>query len=347
MSDTLVLYGDSGLGKTTSASFFARYIYEKTGKKLRLISADGGGWRPLQSYINAGIVEPLSIVDIQRPNATPGLQIPYEVYVLRKLSKGWWPEHVTKDGQWLEGKLIETPKPKLLSDYGGYIFEGLTSISDLLLAKLRGIKLSMAGAISMKIEDEAVGSNAQDHYGFIQNEMVDFLIRVKGLPFPSEYPTILITSHEATAEDDDTRLPIRGPGLAGKKGTPRVPKAVGEMFHLESFSKPVLGVDGKPLMDTLTKQQVTRMGVRAYFQNHPDPLFPTITYKCKSRMESTQMERLLEKYPGGYFECKVGADGGGLDIFLSVEDELLERGTDEVRRWMEALRAGEGEVKNG
>src|SRR5712664_596051 len=56
-----LLYGESGVGKTENLGLAALYVWEKYGKISRLVSADGGGWKPLQPYIDLGIIVPLSI----------------------------------------------------------------------------------------------------------------------------------------------------------------------------------------------------------------------------------------------------------------------------------------------
>ena len=54
LHNTLVLYGPTGTRKTVSIGDFAKYIYEKTGKKTRLLTADGGGWGPIQDVVKCG-----------------------------------------------------------------------------------------------------------------------------------------------------------------------------------------------------------------------------------------------------------------------------------------------------
>jgi hypothetical protein len=329
MASTCLIFSESGLGKTSNCAYWAKYIYEKTRKKVRYISADGGGWQPLQPLINAGLVEPLSLIGVPQPH-----------YVLRKLSKGWWPDEVTPEGHWVGTKMIEVPKAKLAEEFGGFIFEGLTSFSDLLMRHFAGKKLAESGAFAFKEGEgegvEQFGSAARDHYGFVQNEMLGFLVRIGGLPVSRA----LCTAHEAQAEDEDTKKPIRGPALAGNKGTPRVAKNVGEVIHLEGFVQNILDPQTKkPVLDPLTGQPLTKPLIRGYFTPHADVTFPNIIYKaCKARVEPSMMPKLLEKYPGGFFESTIGPEGSGIDAFLRAEDELLERGTDEVRRWMESLQ---------
>jgi hypothetical protein len=86
MAKTVVIFGDSGLGKTTNAGFAAKYIYEKTGGRIvRYICADGGGIRPIQPLIDVGVIEPFYLAHVPNP-----------LVVLRKLSQGYWPERINK-----------------------------------------------------------------------------------------------------------------------------------------------------------------------------------------------------------------------------------------------------------
>ena len=95
MANTVVAFGDSGLWKTTNAGFAAKYTYEATGGKVtRYISADGGGYRPIQPLVDAGIVEPFRIVEVKNP-----------LVVMRKLSIGYWPDRLV-DGRWVGEKLL-------------------------------------------------------------------------------------------------------------------------------------------------------------------------------------------------------------------------------------------------
>ena len=59
MARTGLIYGESGTFKTTQIGTLARYIYRRTGKPIRLISADLGGWGPIQQEIDAGLIIPV------------------------------------------------------------------------------------------------------------------------------------------------------------------------------------------------------------------------------------------------------------------------------------------------
>ena len=50
MAATILTYGESGTGKTADVGGLALYIWEKTGKKTRLVSTDSGGWQSVQGF---------------------------------------------------------------------------------------------------------------------------------------------------------------------------------------------------------------------------------------------------------------------------------------------------------
>ena len=63
---SIITYGESGTYKTSNAGYYARWLYENhPGKQIRLISSDGGGWAPLQPYIDAGIIVAWQISGLQ------------------------------------------------------------------------------------------------------------------------------------------------------------------------------------------------------------------------------------------------------------------------------------------
>jgi len=84
MARSGIIYGDSGSYKTTAVKHFARYIYETTGKRTKLLSMDGGGWEPCAPEVTAGVIDPYRCTMV---NPLP---------MLRKLSQGYWPEDPTQ-----------------------------------------------------------------------------------------------------------------------------------------------------------------------------------------------------------------------------------------------------------
>lgn len=329
MPGTTVIFGDSGLGKTTNLAFAAKYLYEKTGgKRIRLITADGGGYKPLEPMVELGIVEPFSILSLPKPSI---------VGTINFLFQGYWPERL-ENGFMIGSKLIKPQDQKewVNGEVGAYFIEGVTSISELMLASWRGEKKGMNASYSEVLTDVSgnkltIGTNSQDHYGLIQNYMRSFIISLNSLPVER----VILTGHENKGIDEGTNKTIRGVALVGVKGTDRFFKDVGECLHFESFPvnenvEEKEEVTGK----VLNVIKIQRLQTRVFFTPHPDPYDPLVTYKgLKARVPAERVPELLKKYPGGYFTPTTEE---GLDEFLRTEDELLKVG-DKLRRWKEEI----------
>src|SRR5262245_43821377 len=112
--NTTMLYGPSGAGKTREIGALALYVYQKTGKTTRLISADGGGWGSIQDYVDAGLIEPINISNHRTP-----------LTVLNRLARGdwfaankWWSREEQGNG---------------FDKVGMYAIEGCASVCNLLM----------------------------------------------------------------------------------------------------------------------------------------------------------------------------------------------------------------------
>lgn len=336
---TICLYGATDTAKTTNIAFLAKYLYEKTHKPLRLISADtGGGWRSIQKYIDAGIIEPLSLRN------EPGL-----VFMLHKLVQGWWPLDI-KDGIRQSGKMFQD-----LSNTSGYAFEGLTSISDLIMSHVSGRKLGQDSAYKMiadargnetitsgnvsdstsfskeqitdskglPLSTETIGTAAMAHYGFVQDKVP--LLMEKSWDLPVEL--VIWTAHEAQGEDAISNTITRGPALVGKKGTAKIGRKVGMLIHAERVG------DIKSLAGSIgTNKEIESAPIRYYFMTHPDRTNPRMTWPAKPRVDSEVIPDLLKEFPGGFFSPTT-KPGTGIDRYLEVEAKLLAKGVDELMKW--------------
>lgn len=329
-------YGKSGTHKTTQIGFIARYIYEKTGKPMRLVSADGGGWRPILPEVEAGLIEPYSIRN--EPNPT---------FILHKIVEGWWPTEI-KDGLRVGKQLSQTS----IEGIGGYAFEGVTTISELMIDHLAGKKLGMNPAYSLtmsssgetisssekgdlkdkkfdsgekliddkgkELSNVVSGAYSQDHYGYVQKTVIEKMVMSWDLPVE----LVVWTAHEAQGEDEMDRTTVRGPALVGKKGTPKIGRNVGMLIHCEPTM--VEKIIKKNNVDI--KMEVAE--VRYHFMAHPDKIVSKITWEAKPRIPSTLMPELLKVYPNGFF---VPSYTEGLDRYLRVEDDLLEKGSNDAK----------------
>lgn len=297
-ANTLVVYGASGSAKTTSVGWLARHVHKTTGKITRLVSADGGGWESIQDCIDDGIVEPWHVGALNDPTAT-----------MRKLSRFDWP---VAEGD----KLVMKPTPSELREkIGAYAIEGLTSVGDAVMRALRlkGAKLGESPNFSYSEGLENFYGSNMSYYGFIQDVLYEFVTSFSLLPV--QY--VMWTAMEAKGEDDQ-RVPIYGPAIAGKKAVSKAPQWFGDCLHHD-----LVTVDtGK--QDPETKAKILQTKIRAYFTNHPDPA-TGIAYPAKLRLPAPRVPELLKdpKFGKGYFEPSLT---GGLDWLLELEERLRKGG---------------------
>lgn len=305
-ASSVLIYGESGSAKTTSAKFLAKYIYEKTGKTTRLITADGGGTDPIQPEIDAGLIDVFNISQLEEPIAT-----------MRKLSRGQWPLQ--------DGKLgaVDT------SQIGAYVIEGLTSIGDLVIRdfRLKGTKLSQEPGFKFQEGGETFYGSNMTYYGFAQ----EFLQEIAGSFNTLDVDRILWTALESRGEDGDTRMLVYGPTIVGKKSLAKAPAWFGTCIHHEVLTKET----GK--VDQSTKTKILETEIRGYFTKHPDNL--GIIFPAKTRLSSEAIPELLKKFPNGYFPITLTE---GLDNYLKAEENLTTTRGADVRAWMENRKKQSG-----
>lgn len=330
-SNTTMLFGDSGTFKTTNLGFAARYLYEKTGKPVRLVTAEQ--YRPIQAFIDIGIIHICHVGGGQNP-----------LVDLRKLSYGFWPTVQPNRPGLIMSPLAPGPDltqhKRLLNErYSGYFIDGVDTILEMFMEDMRskGRKISEEMVGMFTEEDEKFGASPKSHYGFTQMEGLRLIKAFGSLPVSR----IIFTSHEAKGEESDTRAAIRGPALVGHAATDKVGKQVGNCIHAEIFSEPNQRVN----VATKKSENTLDTTVRYYFQNHPDQKFPGVVYKCKTRLPPERTPDLLKRWPAGYFEPTIE---GGLDWLLKLEDELLASQTGDLARWkqdVDTARAKAAEIQ--
>lgn len=283
-ANTLLVYGETGTYKTSNVGRFARYVYERTGKPTRLVSADGGGWMPVQAEIDAGIIDALRIVEAEQP-----------LPLLRKLGQGYWP---------IDGKLVLSD----LSDVGAYAVEGLTSIPMLLLRHLvktgRKVSEEVIGKFEEEIEvdgkkvKETFSAPSRSHYGFIQNFVLDMLAAFRALPVER----VLFTAHEGKGSDDITNQMVYGPATVGKAITDRIPSEVGDLLHF--YATPVGGNRAK-------------LEIRCFMDKHPDTQ-TQVLWPAKTRLQPEQLEEFNKRWPERSFSLTLDQ---GIEQYLRFQDE--------------------------
>lgn len=337
MAELICEYGSSGAGKTAEILRLATFVYKRTGKKLRLASCDGGGWKPLESAIKAGLIEAWQVSSLESPRT-----------VLRKLSQGFWPETVTKDGRL--SLVLRAPSSKTWDDVGALAIEGLTSIANIIMRDALNKQLKVAGdEVQAKFEESVVVSGvdgkeltqqekysfaARGNYNDAQRATYDIITNYRSLPVAYVYTSAL----ETKGEEEDTRKTIVGPAVIGKAVTAQVGSWVGDLLHADDYFEDVadpthkLSDEQKKLGAKQRTMQIVKR--RVWFQRHPDPTTGLI-FPAKPRVAPDMMPKLLEAFPGGYYEP---THEKGLDHYLEVVEGLQDQAAVKLKEWMAQAR---------
>lgn len=328
------IYSPTGGRKTSQVKDFAHYIAEKTGKATLLLSTDGGGWDPCIPEVAADMIRPYRCEVANLP-----------LVLLRKISQGYWPIN-----------LEETDPAKIdlapinYDEIGGIAVEGWSSISQVVMRYLpdQGISVggedrkkpgsNMAFAQAVQVmgrwEPQSFGSNTRGDYGFVQNFLYGLVMNFNSLPV--EY--VLYTALESKTEDDD-RSTTFGPAIAGKKGTRDCGAWVGDLIHGQDY--PVVRKEQVPDPSDATKtieQEIIDLTVRFHFKKHLDPA-TGIPFPAKARVTPEQIEALMKRFPGGYFEPVIKGDAvvDGFGEYLKVVDALGVAQGDQLRGWRQRM----------
>lgn len=310
------IYGATGTFKTWNLGLLAKEIFKRTKKPVRLVSCDGGKWEPVQKFVDAGMIHPLSLINDQE-----------RLYILRAIMNGFWPNKVDEQGNRVGKQMIKNP-----TEFGGYLFEGITSIGERVLELYSGKKVGMNPAYSETLKsdfkdekgnsmpDALIGAYSQDSYGVVQREMNQLVLRSWELPVD----WVWWSGHEAQAEDEMNRETIRGIAVVGKKATARIPKNIGYLIHAFRVST---GQGDK------RKEEV-----RYYFRSHEDPNVRNVFWDAKVRLSGDSIPALMKKYKEGYFVPGYNEQDKyveGLDDFIRFISKLEEEGSEDVKKFME------------
>lgn len=345
MAEIVCCYGSSGSFKTAQILFLAKYAYKRWRKLTRLASCDGGGWKPLEPAIEAGLIEAWNVSAIENPRS-----------VLRKLSQGYWPKTIPATSAKPAHLVLQDDTNYISEHIGVMAYEGLTSVANIIMRDALNKQLkvsadespatfnetvtlaSMGGAESQVVEKFSFASRG--NYNDAQRAVYDFCTNTRSL----RCPLIYWSAQEARGEEEDTKKTIIGPALVGKAMTSQVGTWVGDLIHMEDYYVEEPDPTHK-LTDEERKRgvrqrmkQITK--VRAWFIRHPDSITGML-FPAKPRVTPTMIPRLLEVYPGGYFEPTTEA---GIDAYLEVVDKLQAAAGGDLKQWMasidQAIEAG-------
>lgn len=285
-----LFYGATKTRKTSNIGMAALYVLERYGKKTRLITADPGGYEPIQTLVDAGIVEPWVIRGW-----------PFIIETLDKATQGYWPSKPEE-----LGSRLLTPMESFKSgDIGLVAFEGLTSFGTSMQGYLSdtGASLSQDPNFKLKVGDTTYYGGNMSYYGFIQKEVAKYVANSSMLPVEK----VIWTALEAKGEEEGTKSPIYGPAIEGKKAIGKAGAWFGNMLHFEAVEK----VGTK---DDKTQQLNVTTDVVMYLKPHADPL-TKVMFHAGTRAPFMVASELPESMPadvGALYrkldELKVKAD---------------------------------------
>lgn len=238
---TFLLYGDTGVGKTLQAAMFAKWVCKQTGGKVvdgkivgglraRYYCSDNGGWRTIQPFIDAGIVE---VVDCR--------QLPHPFLWSTRIATGLFPK-VT--GVTAEGIPMGSWVAERTEEIGVYIFDSLTGTSELMMDDLatkaaEGIDVGGGGAYKFSSEGkdsrtswgtETIGANNQSHYGAVQQRIIRQIGQMNNLAQKTD--SFVIATATARRDQNDAMQKVMGPQVAGKALTAELPRLFTYTMHM-------------------------------------------------------------------------------------------------------------------
>ncbi len=329
--DSMLLYADTGAGKTVQLGELAKWEWMRTARITRLISADSG-WDPIEDLV-ATPDKPFGTPTPSGPCCIEAWNIQYLLNpfpVLIKLSEGAWPR-VDSSGKKLvltaprlqDGKLLASDGKSFV---GMVAVEGLSTISAMLMQdhirNLRKIAEDIvgdfvgtvdvqtqdaAGKLSQATETMKFGKSGRAHYGHIQDfVLLDLVPRFATLPVAR----VVWTAHEAKGTDDITGVKdsVLGPATIGKAAVARTAMKFGDTFHLVASTTSVTGADRQSRLVT---------SYRAYFGPHPDEQLTRMYWPAKLSLPLDRIDELNRQFPGGFVPLTV--HDGGLERFLDFK----------------------------
>jgi hypothetical protein len=265
-----LVYAATGLRKTSNIGLAALYFWNKLHKRTRLVSADGGGWEPVQSLVDEGIIVPWQVALHRFP-----------LTAMQQACQGHWPVDVNDPATQL--------KPLTKEEWEGIAlvaYEGLTSFGDLMLQWFRRTGQKLSQDASYSYDDGGgiswFGSN-MSQYGEVQNRIYDYVMSTNRLPCDK----VLWTALEGKGEEEGSKAPIYGPAIAGKKAVGKAGQWFGNMLHIEAAV-----IEGA--VDKDTKQIPLVVKPTMYLRPHADPV-SKIPFHAKTRAPFQFAAELPEK----------------------------------------------------
>ena len=258
-----LLYSPTGGGKSSLFGTFARGLHAATGKRSRVYTADGGDWLD-RDLVEAGIVEIWHMNRATYPferlrevcqgawptdPSDPDSPIIPAVLATKYLAKCLGCNKVLHDSEKLpatpivECKECRRPVPLKIArrineangiqGIGAVFYEGLTAFSDMLMDNMsartaRGEKIGEDAAVRFQDGSEAVAGSSRSSYGIAQRRPKAAVEESRLLPV--DYVWWSARLNRGT--DDERRVPVFGPKVAGNAATDEIPAWFGVTLGL-------------------------------------------------------------------------------------------------------------------
>lgn len=276
-------YGDTGSTKTSRLGDCAEYYAEKTGKPVRGVFSDTGGYDSIQKLVDDGTVIPFILSGPDREDRL--------IEDMDKLSRGWWPVE-PKDPK---SKLVWSDKV----EHSAVLFDGATSWchimftyhesqvkyvsqSDSIVAT--GVRVpEMPKDSFIRSGDYLRRFTGRSDYGGVQARIKEFIRNSAMLPVPAEW-----TALETKGQDEGKR-PIYGPDFIGQALTGVCGPWFGNMIHLD-----LIPTEAEEQLPNGRKIKVIKALPYIFTRPHIDPDDASkVPYMAKARVD----KRLWSKVP--------------------------------------------------
>jgi len=279
-----LIYGDTSSTKTSRLGDAAEYYVAKTGKPVRGVFSDTGGYEAISTLVADGKVIPF-ILSAQHRGDTL-------IEDMDKLSRGWWPS----DPEDPKSKLVY--EDKLVDRCSAMLFDGATSWCGIMMTFHEGAVKYVSASDSIVATGVRVPEMPKDSfirsgeylrrftgrsdYGGVQARIKEFIRNSAMLPVPAEWSAL------ETKGTDEGKRPVYGPDFIGQALTGVCGPWFGNILHLD-----LIPTEGEEVVAG-RKIKIVKASPFIFTRPHIDPDDPSkVPYMAKTRVD----RRLWQKVP--------------------------------------------------
>jgi hypothetical protein len=304
MAESFLLYGPSGVSKTSQCAEF--HSYEKNRQRLTNhwasdipgmhVTADSS-FEPLIDCIEQGIVRPWNVAYEPSP-----------LTALISVSKGMVPKDVDlKTGARLSAEFV--PAAGALTIEGLYVFA--------LALKAHLMSSGMKNTMHTEADGSQFGTAHLSIYDIIANNLQSSVQRMRGLQYVDRF---LWTSHE-TKGTDAMSASVLGPAMLVNKGIDKISGWFSNTFHMTPFT----------YQSGNGSQESGRL---LYFEPHQDQT-TQLFWPCKTSLTPTRLLRLRAR-------CKeIGSQGNCMPCIISDNGSII-GGISEILKTIDSIPGASG-----